>query len=67
MKSNSNVQVTLNIAPLLVVTSVIFSAMKLGGAITWAWWIVLMPLWLIFPLLFVFGLAAVVLTALTKK
>jgi len=49
------------------VVTIVFIALKLGGAITWSWWIVLFPSLLIFGIAGILFLAAGFLFALASK
>ena len=47
------------------ITFIVFLCLKLGGSVSWAWWIVTLPLWIEIPivlaiLLFVFAIMIIV-------
>lgn len=41
-----NQNVTINFAPLLVITSVILAVLKVTGKLAISWWLVTAPLWI---------------------
>lgn len=48
----------------------VFLAAKLGGDISWEWWVVFSPLWIVIPIMLLglfIGLTVVIFTAIVDK
>ncbi|MFR9627641.1 MAG: hypothetical protein SNJ31_07850 [Rikenellaceae bacterium] len=57
---------TTNSIGLPVVVFLIFMTLKLCGVISWSWWWVTAPLWVVIPFILIFTIIFIVVTVVLK-